>query len=123
MFDIGLIQELLKLIENGGMLALLLIIVVGLIIWIEKRTVPRMAYEKQAENLEEVRTEMYQLIGPALDRLTSLQEKQLELHEEMWHRLEAHSDALNELSRDIKLISHELTMQRLESPSNNKRPH
>ena len=55
-------------------------------------------------------------IVPALDRLTTLQAKQLELQEDVYHRLESHSNSLNDLSREVRIISHELTMQRLQSP-------
>ena len=113
---VDLIAQLVNLIKTGGVEALLVIIVVVLAFWIVNRTVPKDLYDQQASDLDDVRDEMHNLVGPALDRLTTLQAKQLELQEEVYRRLETHTNALNELSRDVRIISHELTMQRLQAP-------
>lgn len=113
---VDLIAQLLGLIKTGGVEALLVIIVVALAFWIVNRTVPKEIYDQQADDLDDVRDEMHNLVGPALDRLTTLQAKQLELQEEVYHRLENHSNSLNDLSREVRIISHELTMQRLQPP-------
>jgi hypothetical protein len=110
------ISQLVGLIKTGGVEAVLVIIVVALAFWIVNRTVPKEIYDQQADDLDDVRSEMHNLVGPALDRLTTLQSKQIELQEEVYHRLDNHTNALNDLSREVRIISHELTMQRLQSP-------
>lgn len=111
--DFNIINEIVK---QGGIIGLLGAIITTLLWYIDKRTVPRLAYDQQSSDLQQVRADMSKLVGPALDRLATLQEKQLAAQEEMWRRLESHSEALSTLSQDIKLISHELNMRRIEKP-------
>ena len=105
-----------KIVETGGIIGVLGAIISTLLWYIDKRTVPKLAYDQQSSDLQQIRADMSKLIGPALDRLATLQEKQLTAQEEMWRRLESHSEALASLSQDVKLISHELSMRRIEQP-------
>ena len=113
---IDVITQILSIVRTGGVEAVLIMIVVALAFWIVNRTVPKEIYEQQSEDLDDMRDEMHNLVGPALDRLTTLQAKQLELQEEVYRRLEHHTNSLSDLSREVRIISHELTVQRLQSP-------
>ncbi len=109
-------QALAALINQYGTTGLLVALVVALALYITRRTVPREIYDEARSDVEEVRAEMRELIAPALDAMTELHKRELALQEEMWHHIENHSHQLQELSKEVRLISHEMTMQRLRPP-------
>ncbi|MCA1553914.1 MAG: hypothetical protein LC737_06005 [Chloroflexi bacterium] len=114
------IQSVLNIINQAGITGLLVVIVVALTFWITRRTVPRELYEECRSDIDDIRIEMRESIAPALDRLSEVQRRQVALQEEMWRHVEHQSSVINELSTEVRLIAHEMTMQRLNPP---KRPH
>ncbi|MBI5877637.1 MAG: hypothetical protein HZB53_08310 [Chloroflexi bacterium] len=108
---------ILEIITQYGVVGLLVLAVVALVFWIEKRTVPRMAYETKAEEVEQIRTEMNQIFGPGLEKLTALEQRQVLMHEELFKKMDAHSVALASLVQDVRLISYEINHRRIDSPN------
>ena len=106
-------QFFVELVHQYGTTGLLGALVVALGLYITRRTVPRDIYDEARHDVEDVRAEMRDLIAPALDAMTELHKRELALQEEMWHHIENHSHELQELSKEVRLISHEMTMQRL----------
>ncbi|TMC59917.1 MAG: hypothetical protein E6J26_02725 [Chloroflexi bacterium] len=106
-------ETLIETINKYGITGVLALMVVALALYITRRTVPREIYDEARSDVDEVRTEMRELIAPALDSMTELHKRELALQEEMWHHIANHSHALQELSKEVRLISHEMTMQRL----------
>jgi hypothetical protein len=74
------------LIEKMGVIGLLLLIVIALSWWLWHRTIPREAYDvlqqrvdEQQGELQELRYECKEMVGPSLTRMAAIQQRQLEL--------------------------------------------
>jgi len=116
--EVEAILEIINKFGSPGLLALALVVIVR---FMTTRMVPREMYDEARGDMDDVRTEMRELVGPALDNLTDLQKRQLTMQEEMWRHIENQSNALQEMSKDIRVISHEMTMRRLHVPKRARR--
>ncbi len=116
--EVEAIVEIINKYGSPGLLALALVVLVRFMM---TRMVPREMYDEARGDIDDVRMEMRELVGPALDQLTDLQKRQLTMQEEMWRHVESQSGALQELSKEIRVISHEMTMQRLNGPARARR--
>ena len=63
-------------VTQGGVIALLVIIVIVLAYWITNRTVPKELHEEHRKDIDDLKTELRDLVGPTLDKMTKIMEKQ-----------------------------------------------
>jgi flagellar biosynthesis/type III secretory pathway M-ring protein FliF/YscJ len=89
------IKFILDVINQAGIVGLLVLVLAGLIWHVRKNTIPREAFEvlrehtdEQANQFQEMRQE-WQTIGPSLGRIADIQQKQYDLMEQTLQRVDA----------------------------------
>ena len=89
------IKFFLDVINQAGIVGLLILVLAGLVWHVRKNTIPREAFEvlrehtdEQANQFQEMRQE-WQTIGPSLGRIADIQQKQYDLMEQTLHRVDA----------------------------------
>jgi uncharacterized protein YoxC len=110
----AIVEMVLELISKGGIIAILVILVIGLIYWINVRTVPKELYVDNNKKIDELKTEFRELVGPTLDRTMRIMEKQDQINNDLIRQVNTQGQVLSEIAKDLRIVTHELTMQRLE---------
>lgn len=109
-----LIMGLFDVVNKSPVVGFMLIAIVAMAWFIEKRTVPMMFFQNKLEQIDQMHTDI-EKVEAALGKVYEVQERQIVMHEQMFRRLDEHTTALNNLSQDIKLISYEVNGRRIES--------
>jgi flagellar biosynthesis/type III secretory pathway M-ring protein FliF/YscJ len=96
------IKFVLDVINQAGIVGLLVLVLAGLVWHVRKNTIPREAFEvlrehtdEQASQFQEMRQE-WQTIGPSLGRIADIQQKQYDLMEQTLQRVDALEERIEE---------------------------
>lgn len=101
----------LELLSKGGIIALLLIITVALVYWITNRTVPKELYEEHRRDIDDLKTEFRQLVGPTFDMMAKILERQDRINNELIRQLDNQTKYLSGLSENIREMTNEIRGQ------------
>ncbi len=109
-----LVAGLLDVMNKNPVIGFMLIAIVAMAWFIEKRTVPMIFFQNKLEQIDQMHADI-EKVEVALGKVYEVQERQIVMHEQMFRRLDEHTTALNNLSQDIKLISYEVNGRRIDS--------
>ena len=99
MIDIKFITDM---INQAGIVGLLVIVLAGLVWHVRNNTIPREAFEVMREHTDQQTTEFqelrqeWQTIGPSLGRIAEIQQKQYDLMEQTLNRVDALEQRIEE---------------------------
>lgn len=108
----NLINFILNLISKGGMIMLLTIITVALVYWIITKTVPKELYDEQREDINEIKTELRELVAPTFDMMGQILDRQDRINNEFIRQMDNQTRHMSEISKDLRDATYELRKQR-----------